>query len=100
MYDHQVIIRARVAGHVLEFLRPEIFSVDLPDCFSKDHLPWLDTTTLEIGFRPISAPWKSCRPNWIMKLGVLTRQPSIMRLGNMRLLDPKSETGLTIIETL
>ena len=63
-YEGQLIVRVYHGQEFLEAIPPSNFFCDLPFRFLSDYIPWFNSSTHEIEFRPLKALWNSSPGNW------------------------------------
>ncbi|CAL1705829.1 unnamed protein product [Somion occarium] len=65
--DHLVIQSQNLDNNeTLELIPHAILSADLPEPLTRDYTHWLNLTTGDIEFRPLSAMWRSSKDNWTL----------------------------------
>jgi hypothetical protein len=88
------LIRAVRNGQIYELIPDTKFSKDFPNAFITNHAHWINLSTQEIEFRPLSSIWDSSDSNW--RLEFSTTNDSFMRRADSSLVDIHSLTFSTI----
>ncbi|KAH0276074.1 hypothetical protein KCU91_g4106, partial [Aureobasidium melanogenum] len=99
---HDIIIKARCRGRVLQALPQSTFKDSLPDYFVYSFHHWLDEESGDVEFCPLDHPWQSSENNWKMSFSSLNFSSARARLqlGSRSLINPSSIVGQRMAKTL
>lgn len=101
MHQDELVIRTQVSGgsEVWELVPYTKLLGDLPIHFVEGYMHWLNVRTGIVEFRPLSDPWTiSPGKNWLISYS--RDSPSLMSLGDQRMLDVQSPTAKMIGQIL
>lgn len=99
---HDIIIKARCRGRVLQALPQSTFKDSLPDYFVYSFHHWLDEESGDVEFCPLDHPWQSSENNWKMSFSSLNFSSARARLqlGSRSLINPSSIVGQRVAKIL
>ncbi|KAF2759861.1 hypothetical protein EJ05DRAFT_463267 [Pseudovirgaria hyperparasitica] len=76
-----LVICARKESETFRILPTDLLFDDFPPAFISGYSHWLNLSTKELEFRPITNPWVTCKSNWrIQSLGDATNILSLEKL--------------------
>ncbi|KAH6619158.1 hypothetical protein B0J18DRAFT_481466 [Chaetomium sp. MPI-SDFR-AT-0129] len=80
-----------------EYIPEDRFAEDLPSSFVYNFAHWLNLSTNQVEFRPLSEKWETSPENWY-----LTRVPgkNVLRKGSQFVIEPSSSTTLLLHQIL